>query len=92
MRVLHAPYLFAIIAMGSISVCAASVGAATGKSEMRVGFAQPETKPEGQKPWTRRQINAAHGQRYRDQPRLPRCAQDRLLTDDHLCDNSSHSQ
>ena len=92
MRVLRAPCLFAVIAMGSISVCAVGAGAATGKSEMRVGFAQPETKPEGQKPWTRRQINAAHGQRYRDQPRLPRCAQDRPLTDDRLCDNNSHSQ
>ncbi len=61
--------------------------ATTGKSQMSVGFTPPEKPASGPKPWTDR--DAYYARQYhqkQENPQLPRCEQDRLLTDTKPCD------
>ena len=64
---------------------------ATGKSGMSVGFTPPEKPAAGPRPWTREEVYRAR-HRYNQKPQLPRCEQDRLLTDKSPCDASLHGQ
>lgn len=62
---------------------------ATGKSRMSTGFTPPEPLKSGPKPWTPEE---AYRLRHRDKDgKLPRCEQDRLLTDTTPCDAGAHS-
>ena len=64
-------------------------GAVKGQSQMSTGFTPPEKKASRPKPWTRDDLNrarAAHRHHFGD---LPRCEQDRPLTDKTPCDSST---
>jgi hypothetical protein len=65
--------------------------AASGKSEMSVGFTPPEKPASGPRPWTREDLYRAQ-HRHNQDTRLPRCEQDRLLTDKRPCDDTLHGQ
>ncbi len=59
---------------------------AKGQSQMSVGFTPPEKKADGPRPWTREELYRARRARQRQSDALPRCEQDRLLTDKTPCD------
>jgi hypothetical protein len=61
---------------------------ATGQSQMSTGFNPPEPLKSGPKPWT---PDDAYRLRHRNKNKLPRCEQDRLLTDTSPCDAGVHS-
>jgi hypothetical protein len=67
---------------------AADPPTATGKgqSQMSVGFTPPEKKADGPKPWTREDLYRARHAHEHQSGNLPRCEQDRLLTDKTPCD------
>ena len=60
--------------------------AGTGQSQMSVGFTPPEKKADGPRPWTREDLYRARQARDHEAGKLPRCEQDRLLTDKMPCD------
>ena len=53
---------------------------------MSVGFTPPEKKADGARPWTREDLYRARHAREHKPGKLPRCEQDRLLTDKTPCD------
>ena len=61
-------------------------GAGTGQSQMSVGFTPPEKKADGPRPWTREDLYRARHAQEHQSGKLPRCKQDRLLTDKTPCD------
>jgi len=60
----------------------------TGKSQMSVGFTPPEKRADGTRAWTREDLYRARRHQAGGNHKLPRCEQDRLLTDKTSCDNS----
>jgi hypothetical protein len=82
--------LLAAFILLPVSVQAADppTGTTTGKSQMSVGFTPPEKKADGPRPWTREDLYRARRHQNDRNAKLPRCEQDRLLTDKTPCDNS----
>ena len=60
--------------------------AGTGQSQMSVGFTPPEKKADGPRSWTREDLYRARHAQEHQSGKLPRCKQDRLLTDKTPCD------
>jgi hypothetical protein len=87
---LRLPAALAAMLLLPVSVQAAdpSAGTTTGKSQMSVGFTPPEKKADGPRPWTREDLYRARRHHDDRATKLPRCEQDRLLTDKTPCDNS----
>jgi hypothetical protein len=67
------------------AMAGAEPAATTGTSQMSVGFTPPEKKADGPRPWTRRDLEAVRRHRQNESKALPRCEQDRLLTDTRPC-------
>ncbi len=80
--------LIAVVTLASAMALAADppAGTAKGQSQMSVGFTPPDKKADGPRPWTREDLYRARRARERQSDALPRCEQDRLLTDKTPCD------